>query len=261
MARPRPDRDTRRGRFSPPLPKRRPRLPPTSRASSATPPAGVRPRACLIPSFGVGPISDGSPGEVDRRLRPLERDRWLYASCRKTDEQGPDIGGYTASEIARSMHRGEPEASILRDIHRFGLSAAPPCGASGRRPQRRHRLHSAPDDNERPGPTGPCPHCRPEIGRNEPAGLFRHSWAARIIDLCRLSKNGTTERPLFACDQGSIPSLEAPDAMAIRLFIGGCHETTGATSHTAAGMAGSRAREPPCDHWCDTAVWRNALAQ
>lgn len=196
------------------------------------------------PFFGVGPISDGSTDEVDRRLRRLEFERWLYATYRKTDDRGRDIGGYTASELARSMHRGEPADSILRDmmraIHRyFGLPAQNHLavglggGHSGFTTCIQH-LMTLNDPEQQVYIDTP----RPESARNGPAGFFRQSWAAQIIDLCRLSKNGTTERLHFASDEGSIPPAETLEALGIRLFIGVGHETTGATAYTAAEIAG-----------------------
>ena len=196
------------------------------------------------PFFGVGPISDGSTDEVDRRLRRLEFEQWVNATYRKTDDRGRDVGGYTVSELARSMHRGEPADSILRDmmraIHRyFGLplqnrlAVGLGGGHSGFTACIQH-LMTLNDPAQQVWIDTP----RPESGRNGPAGFFRQSWAAQITDLCRLSRNGTTERLHFASDEGAIPPAEALEEMGIRLFIGVGHETTGATAYSAAEVAG-----------------------
>lgn len=196
------------------------------------------------PFFGVGPISDGLSDEVDRRLRGLAFDHWLHSTYRKTDDRGRDIGGYTTSEIARSMHRGEPADSILLDMMRsihsyFGLPAQNRLavglggGHSGFTTCIQH-LMTMNDPNQQVY----IDTLHPESDRNGPTGFFRQSWATQIIDLCRLSRNGTTKRLHFAADEGTIPSAEALEAMGVRLFIGVGHETTGATTYTADEVAG-----------------------
>ncbi|MGP9590363.1 hypothetical protein [Halomonas sp. AOP42-B2-16] len=209
------------------------------------------------PFFGVGPISDGSTDEVDRRLRRLEFEHWLHATYRKTDDRGNDIGGYTVSELARSMHRGEPADSILldmmRSIHRyFGLPVLNRLavglggGHSGFTTCIQH-LMTLNDPDQQVYIDTPAP----ESDHNNPAGFFRQSWATQITDLCRLSRNGTTKRLHFSNNEGSIPSANTLEELGIRLFIGVGHETTGATSYTAAEVAGLLewlARDPAGRH-------------
>ena len=196
------------------------------------------------PFFGVGPISDGSTDEVDRRLRRLAFERWLGATYRKRDDRGRDIGGYTATELARSMHRGEPADSVLLDmmraIHRyFGLPAQNRLavglggGHSGFTVAVQHLMTL----ND-PGQPLHIDTPRPEGGSNAAAGFFRQSWATQIIDLCRLSRGGTTERLHFAAEEGAIPPAARLAETGIRLFVGVGHETTGASTYSAAEVAG-----------------------
>lgn len=196
------------------------------------------------PFFGVGPISDGSTDEVDRRLRRLAFERWLGATYRKRDDRGRDIGGFTATELARSMHRGEPADSILLDmmraIHRyFGLPARNRLavglggGHSGFTVAVQH-LMTLNDPGQHVYVDTP----HPEGVGSGAAGFFRQSWATQIIDLCRLSRGGTTERLHFAAGEGSIPPAAALEEMGIRLFVGVGHETTGASTYSACEVAG-----------------------
>jgi phosphoserine aminotransferase len=208
-------------------------------ATRAGPPA-----APSSPFFGVGPISDGSTDEVDRRLRRLAFERWLTATYRKRDDRGRDIGGFTAAELARSMHRGEPADSILidmmRTIHRyFGLPVQNRLavglggGHSGFTVAIQHMMTLS-DPAQQVYVDTP----RPEGGSNGQAGFFRQSWATQIVDLCRLARNGTTERLHFAAGEGTIPPAAALEEMGIRLFVGVGHETTGASAYSAAEVAG-----------------------
>lgn len=196
------------------------------------------------PFFGVGPISDGSTDETDRGRRHLAFERWIAATYRKRDDRGRDIGGYSATELARSMHRGEPADGILLDmmraIHRyFGLPARNRLavglggGHSGFTVAIQH-LMTLNDAGQHVYVDTP----RPEGGSNGAAGFFRQSWATQIIDLCRLSRGGTTERLHFAPEEGSIPPAAKLEEMGIRLFVGVGHETTGASTYSAAEVAG-----------------------
>lgn len=196
------------------------------------------------PFFGVGPISDGTTDEADRRRRRLAFEHWLTATYRKRDDRGRDIGGYSATELARSMHRGEPADSILLDmmraIHRyFGLPARNRLavglggGHSGFTVAIQHLMTLNDPDQHVYVDT---PH--PEGGSNTAAGFFRQSWATQIIDLCRLSRNGTTERLHFASEEGTIPSASVLEEMGVRLFVGVGHETTGASTYSAPEVAG-----------------------
>ena len=81
------------------------------KATKAGPPARTINRF-----FGVGPITDMTMDEADSRLMRLEFDAWLESTYRKLDDKGVDIGGFTTSEIGRSMHRGYPADAILLDM-------------------------------------------------------------------------------------------------------------------------------------------------
>lgn len=200
------------------------------------------PAAPSNPFFGVGPISDGSLDEVDRRQRRLAFERWVEARYRKRDDRGQDLGGYTTTELARSMHRGEPADSILRDmmgtIHRyFGLPVQNRLavglggGHTGFTVCLQH-LMTLSDPMQHVYVDTP----RPETPESAASGFFRQSWATQIIDLCRFSHNGTTDRLHFAPREGSIPSAETLEEMGIRLFVGVGHETTGASTYSTAEM-------------------------
>lgn len=191
------------------------------------------------PYFGVGPISDGTSDEADRQARRAEFEAWVSATYRKRDSQGRDLGGYSVSELGRSMHRGEPADSVLRDmmraIHAYfrlpacnGLAVGLGGGHSGFTVCVQH-LMTLNDPAQQVWIDTP----RPENGGNASAGFFRQSWATQIIDLCRFSRNGTTDRLHFAPEEGGIPSAARLEELGIRLFIGVGHETTGATTYSA----------------------------
>ena len=80
-------------------------------ASKSGPPART-----INPFFGVGPITDMTCDEVDSRRMRVEFENWLEKTYRKRDDQGNDIGPFTAAEIGRSMHRGYPADAILLDM-------------------------------------------------------------------------------------------------------------------------------------------------
>lgn len=196
------------------------------------------------PFFGVGPISDGTTDEANRCARRAEFERWLSATYRKHDDRERDIGGYSATELARCMHRGEPADSILLDMMRaihgyFGLprenrlAVGLGGGHSGFTVCIQHLMTMQDEDQHVFIDT---PH--PESQRNLSAGFFRQSWATQIIDLCRLARNGTTDRLHFAAEEGGIPPAAMLEQMGIRLFVGVGHETTGATTYSAAEVAG-----------------------
>ena len=76
------------------------------------------PARTINPFFGVGPITDITTDEADSRKMRYEFERWLEHTYRKYDDKGNDLGGFTAAEIGRSMHRGYPADAILRDMMR-----------------------------------------------------------------------------------------------------------------------------------------------
>lgn len=192
------------------------------------------------PFFGVGPISDGTGDEVCRRQRRLAFDRWVTARYRKRDDRGRDIGGYSPTELARSMHRGEPADSILldmlRSVHRyFGLprqnrlAVGLGGGHTGFTVCLQHLL-SAGDPAQRVFIDTP----QPETAGAAGAGFFRQSWAAQVLDLCRQG----ADRLHFAPADGTIPDAGWLIGHGIRLVIGVGHETTGASGYNTAEMAG-----------------------
>lgn len=200
------------------------------------------PTAPSNPFFGVGPISDGSLNEVDRQQRMHAFANWISETYRKYDSLGRDLGGYTESELALSMHRGEPADSILRDMMRgihgyfqlprqnrmaVGLGG----GHTGFTVCVQH-LMSMTDPGQRVFVDTP----HPETPESATSGFFRQSWATQIIDLCRLSRGHTVERLHFSDADGCIPDAETLERLGIRLFIGVGHETTGASTYSTAEM-------------------------
>lgn len=201
------------------------------------------------PFFGVGPISDGSGDEVDRRQRRLAFERWVEARYRKHDDRGRDLGGYTVTELARSMHRGEPADSILRDmmraIHRYfefpdrNLMAVGLGGGHTGFTVCVQHLMSLTD----PGQLIYIDTPRPESPAAAASGFFRQSWASQIVDLCRLSHpegspGPASERLHFSGADGTIPSAQELRAMGITLFIGVGHETRGASAYSSDEIRG-----------------------
>ena len=93
------------------------------RETSLAATAGGPPARTSNQFFGVGPITDVTLDEADSRLLYAEFERWLEKTYRKLDDKGRDIGGFTAAELGRSMHRGYPADKILldmmREIHRY----------------------------------------------------------------------------------------------------------------------------------------------
>jgi phosphoserine aminotransferase len=194
------------------------------------------------PFFGVGPISDGSTDEADRVARRQAFERWITERYRKYDDRGGDLGGFTASELARSMHRGEPADSILTDmmrtIHRyFGLPKQNRMaiglggGHTGFTVCVQH-LMTLKDAEQHVFVDTP----HPETPASAASGFFRQSWATQIIELCQLSRGGTVERLHFAQDDGTLPDAADLIKRGIKLFIGVGHETTGASTYSASEM-------------------------
>jgi hypothetical protein len=88
------------------------------RMTAAGPPART-----INAFFGVGPITNMTADERERRLLRFDFERWLESNYRKLDDRGGDRGPFTAGEIERSMHRGYPADKIVLDmmraIHRY----------------------------------------------------------------------------------------------------------------------------------------------
>lgn len=203
-----------------------------------------RPSLPSNPFFGVGPISDGSCDAVDMAAKRAEFEAWLIATYRKQDATGRDIGGYTAAELALSMHRGAPADSILRDMMRaihsyFGFPKANRMavglggGHTGFTVMVQHLMTLA-DPAQQVFVDTP----RPETPQAAACGFFRQSWAAQILELCNLAREGTTARLHFATSDGAIPTAADLEQQGIRLFVGVGHETTGASTYSKAQMRG-----------------------
>ena len=190
--------------------------------------------------FGVGPITDATTDEADRRLRRQEFDRWIETTYRKRDDRGNDLGGFTTGELSRSMHRGYPADAILLDmmraIHRYfefpksnRIAVGLGGGHSGYTVCIQHMLN-ANDAGQRIYVDTP----RPESGDAGGAGFFRQSWATQLIELHQFARNGDESRIHFAQREGAIPTARALTEMGVSIFVGVGHETTGANSYTDA---------------------------
>ncbi|MEP9390490.1 NAD(P)-dependent oxidoreductase [Mesorhizobium sp. KR9-304] len=200
------------------------------------------PRRVSNPFFGVGPITDGTSDEVERRRLRFEFEAWLESRYRKLDDTGRDIGAFTAGELARSMHRGYPADKILcdmmREIHRYfefpkanKIAVGLGGGHSGFTVCVLHLLNTS-DLNQHIF----IDTSRPETPTGGSGGFFRQSWGAQLIELHRKSRGGDESRLHFADGEGAIPSADKLDELGIRIFIGVGHETTGATTYTQQDM-------------------------
>ncbi|MAZ20985.1 hypothetical protein [Roseovarius sp.] len=196
------------------------------------------------PFFGVGPISDGSCDAQDMADKRAAFETWLTETYRKQDATGRDIGGYSAAELALSMHRGEPADSILRDMMRtihgyFGFPASNRMavglggGHTGFTVAVQH-LMTLHDPAQQVFVDTPMP----ETPAAATCGFFRQSWATQIIEMCALARDGSTDALHFASSDGAIPDRAELERRGIRLFIGVGHETTGASTYTTAQMRG-----------------------
>lgn len=202
------------------------------------------PAAPSNPFFGVGPISDGTTDEADRQSRRHDFECWVSDTYRKTDDRGRDLGGYSVTELARSMHRGDPADAILCDmlgaIQRYfclpkqnQIAVGLGGGHTGFTVSVQHLL-SLSDPDQQVFIDTPYPES-PEAAAS---GFFRQSWATQIVDLCRFARHATTERLHFADADGRLPDAHWLDQKGIRLFIGVGHETTGASTYSTAEISG-----------------------
>jgi len=199
--------------------------------------AGGPPARTVNQFFGVGPITNMSADEYERRALRYEFEAWLEANYRKLDDRGRDLGAFTVGELERSMHRGYPADKIvldmMREIHDYfgfprenrtavGLGG----GHNGFTVALLHLMN----------PADPAQHVyvdtpRPETPQAAEAGFFRQSWGTQIFDLQRFSRAGDPNRIHFASGEGSVPTADEFQAQGIRLFVGVGHETTGATTY------------------------------
>jgi lactate dehydrogenase-like 2-hydroxyacid dehydrogenase/phosphoserine aminotransferase len=205
--------------------------------------AGGPPTRTQNPFFGVGPITDMAIDEADSRLLRFQFEHWLEQNYRKLDDQGRDIGCFTASEIGRSMHRGYPADKFLldmmREIHRYfafpksnRLAVGLGGGHSGFTVCALHFLTT----------NDPSQHIfidtpMPETEESKTSGFFRQSWGAQIIEMMRYARNGDENRIHFAKHEGDVPNADMLERMGIKVFLGVGHETTGATTYSKNDIA------------------------
>ncbi len=198
---------------------------------------GGPPARTINPFFGVGPITNMSADEYERRALRFEFEAWLEASYRKIDDRGRDLGPFTVGELERSMHRGYPADKIvldmMREIHRyFGfprtnrMAVGLGGGHNGFTVALLHLMNAA----------DPAQHVyvdtpQVETPKAGEAGFFRQSWGTQILELHKFSREGDPGRIHFASGEGSIPTADELQARRIRLFVGVGHETTGATTY------------------------------
>lgn len=205
------------------------------------------------PFFGVGPITDGTGGNLDGRLRRFEFEQWLERTYRKRDALGHDIGGVTAAELGRSMHRGAPADEIILDmmrmVHRyFGFPAQNRIavglggGHSGFSVCMMHLIDAA-DAGQRIYVDTP----HPESDASRGTGFFRRSWAQQVLEIA----GEDPSRVLFAEREGEVPDADRLDAAGVSLFVGVGHETTSATAYSEAEVCellGWLDRDPESRH-------------
>lgn len=200
--------------------------------------SGAVPKRTRNQFFGVGPITDMTTDEVDARRLRTAFDHWLEVTYPKLDDRGNRIGGFTAAELGRGMHRGYPADKVLVDmmaeIHRyFGfhdetkIAVGLGGGHSGFTVAALHMV-SGRNTDQRIFVDTP----KPESDSAKKSGFFRQSWGAQLTEMLQCCGIDPDTRLHFADHEGTIPSAQALSHMGIRLFFGVGHETTGATTFT-----------------------------
>jgi lactate dehydrogenase-like 2-hydroxyacid dehydrogenase/phosphoserine aminotransferase len=210
----------------------------TARQESLSATAGGPPPRTINPFFGVGPITDMAADEAESRQTRFAFEHWLEQNYRKLDDNGRDIGAFTAAEVGRSMHRGYPADKVLhdmmREIHRyFGfprtnrLAVGLGGGHSGFTVAALHFM-TVHDTAQHIYVDTPAP----ESETAKASGFFRQSWGAQIIEMMRHAKGGDEARIHFARGEGAIPSSDTLERTGIKVVFGVGHETTGATTYS-----------------------------
>lgn len=209
----------------------------TQRASSLQATKNGPPARTANQFFGVGPITDMTSNEVERRLLRFQFEAWLEANYRKHDDQGRDLGPITRGELDRCMHRGYPADKVvldmMREIHRYfrfpqqnqmaiGLGG----GHNGFTVSILHLMNANDTSQHVYVDT-----IQPETQLAGQGGFFRQSWGSQIIELQRYSKQGDERRIHFASEEGHIPCADDLERMGVKIFVGVGHETTGATAY------------------------------
>ncbi len=190
------------------------------------------------PFFGVGPITDMTADEVERRLLGFEFQTWLETNYRKIDDRGQKVGSITKGEIDRGMHRGYPADKVvldmMREIHRYfrfpdknRMAVGLGGGHNGFTVSILH-LMSPHDKDQQIFVDTP----KPESEAAQAGGFFRQSWGVQLIELLRFSENGSQARIHFSEKEGRIPPPKQLEDWGIQLFMGVGHETTGATTYS-----------------------------
>ncbi len=199
------------------------------------------PARTINPFFGVGPITNMTADEVERRTWRFEFEAWLEKNYRKIDTSGNDIGPITPGELDRGMHRGYPADKVVLDMMRsihsyFGfpkqnkMAVGLGGGHNGFSVCVMHLMNA----NKEQKVFVDTP--RPETEAAKAGGFFRQSWGTQLLELQDYAEKGDTNRIHFSDDEGRIPSASELEAMGIELFIGVGHETTGATTYDEANV-------------------------
>ncbi|MDG1487398.1 MAG: NAD(P)-dependent oxidoreductase, partial [SAR324 cluster bacterium] len=194
------------------------------------------PARTVNPFFGVGPITNMTTDEVDRRMARFEFEAWLEKNYQKLDDQGQKIGPVTTGELDRCMHRGYPADKVvldmMREIHNYfefpkqnKMAVGLGGGHSGFTVAVLHLMNTDIGFNvfvDTP---------RPESEAAKHGGAFRQSWGVQLIELQKYAENGDESRIHFNSTEGHIPSADELQKLGIKLFVGVGHETTGATTY------------------------------
>ena len=171
------------------------------------------------PFFGVGPITDMTADEAERRFQGFEFQRWLEKNYRKISDSEQDVGPITKGELDRGMHRGYPGDKVvldmMREIHRYfrfpkqnRMAVGLGGGHNGFTICILHLIHP---DNSLQRIFVDTP--RPESAVARQAGFFRQSWGAQLIELLRFSTRGGRKPAAFQRNRRpdpNSPSIAAP---------------------------------------------------
>ncbi len=196
------------------------------------------PSATSNPFFGVGPITDMTFDEAERRFQGFEFQRWLEKNYRKISDSGQDVGPITKGELDRGMHRGYPADKVvldmMREIHRYfrfpkqnRMAVGLGGGHNGFTVCILHLIHP-----ENPTQQIFVDTPEPETTAAQQGGFFRQSWGTQLIELLRFSTNGEKKRLHFSATEGHIPTPRQLQTWGIQFIIGVGHETTGATTYS-----------------------------
>ena len=169
------------------------------RESSIQLTAGGVPARTVNPFFGVGPITNMTTDEVDRRMARFEFEAWLEKNYQKLDDQGQKTGPGTTGELDRCMHRGYPADKVvldmMREIHNYfefpkqnKMAVGLGGGHSGFTVAVLHLMNTDIGFNvfvDTP---------RPESDAAKHGGAFRQSWGVQLIELQKYAENGDESR-------------------------------------------------------------------